>query len=216
MKNRQLTSWAFRNPNGGRSSVWILINCWLTLISDPHLKVRSLCKTAGGRRRVRWRRHATPAGRTRRTEEACGTTPAPRAAAPPGVRAATGAGGKATRGRRPAARRVKHREYLSGVRGRITGSRLQFFSVSSGEALLWFLQAPLKAAGDSWMSPINRQFSNMGILVRLETNDPITAKSKFYIQTELQTRMFQDFMWQTDRHRVGQTMELNGFTEILL
>lgn len=75
-----------------------------------------------------------------------------------------------------------------------------FFSVSSGEALLWFLQAPLKAAGDSWMSPINRQFSNMGILVRLKTNDPITVQSKSLhtdgpsSQAELQTLMCQDFM----------------------
>lgn len=41
-----------------------------------------------------------------------------------------------------------------------TIERTNFFnSINSGQ------QVPVKACGDSWMSPINRQFSNMGLLV---------------------------------------------------
>lgn len=45
-------------------------------------------------------------------------------------------------------------------------------------------QGPLKpGGGDSWMSPINRQFSNMGLLVRhlLVITQRYSANHRFYV-----------------------------------
>ena len=47
-------------------------------------------------------------------------------------------------------------------------------------------QGPLKAGGgDSWMSPINRQFSNMGLLVR-QKMPSVVSLLEFYCDSAKQ------------------------------
>lgn len=68
------------------------------------MQVQSLCKMAGETKTSLSPPRATPAGRMRRREAACGTAPAPREAARPGDREATAAGDRATLPRSPATR----------------------------------------------------------------------------------------------------------------
>lgn len=60
------------------------------------LKLQSLCKMAGGTRRVRWQLHATLAGRMKKKAAVCGTAQVPKEVAHLGDKEAMEAGLKAT------------------------------------------------------------------------------------------------------------------------